>query len=213
MRQLLRTLALTVVFYALLTAETSYAVAQSVLSGMFRRPLQAGFVRGDLLRVLAVSAVLGVILVPAMAKHRSVTQSPMEDVAAEVQVATPSTGFQPVLAGEGCSWWSSGGQVQTQNSVAQIAMCIFEQVIQGVTNPASMESACGNLTLSQVLAALDSILGYYTQPAEAGASLVCGTGTPPAMGANTCVSTSVITQATSARAATAAKMAETQPHS
>ena len=43
-------------------------------------------------------------------------------------------------------------------------MCVFEQLLQGVTQPAPIGQACGNITLSQVLAALDSILAYYNTP-------------------------------------------------
>ena len=42
--------------------------------------------------------------------------------------------------------------------------------------------------------------------------MVCGTGTPPVQGAATCLSTDVLTRATSVRTATAAKMAEAQKH-
>ena len=167
-----------------------------------------------ILRALVLSAVLGVVLLPSVVGHSDSMPAAPKAVAAaqfDVQAAAPAEPVGLVLAGEGCSWWSNGGgQTQTENSAAQIAMCVFEQLLQGVTVPATIGQACGNITLSQVLAALDSIIAYYTQPAEGGAGMVCGTGTPPIMGAGTCLATDVITRATTVRSATAAKMAETQ---
>lgn len=169
-----------------------------------------------LLQALVLSAVLSVVLLPSIVGRHDVTRAAPKAVAAaqvDVPVTAPADLVGPVMMGEGCGWWSNGGgQTQTENSAAQIAMCVFEQILQGVTQPAPIGQACGNITLSQVLAALDSILAYYNQPAEGGAGMVCGTGTPPVLGAGTCLSVDVIARTTAARTATAAKMAEAQKH-
>lgn len=169
-----------------------------------------------LLQVLVLSAVLSVVLLPSIVGRHDSTRAAAKAVAAaqvDVQATAPAEPVGLVMVGEGCGWWSNGGgQTQTENSATQIAMCVFEQLLQGVTQPAPIGQACGNITLSQVLAALDSILAYYNQPAEGGAGMVCGTGTPPVQGAATCLSTDVLTRATSVRTATAAKMAEAQKH-
>ena len=118
-----------------------------------------------LLQVLVLSAVLSVVLLPSIVGRHDSTRAAAKAVAAaqvDVQATAPAEPVGLVMVGEGCGWWSNGGgQTQTENSATQIAMCVFEQLLQGVTQPAPIGQACGNITLSQVLAALDSILAYY----------------------------------------------------
>jgi len=166
------------------------------------------------LRALILSAVLCVVLGPAiLGRHDASPAASAKAVAAQqVRAAEPvqaAEAFAPALAGQGCGWFSNGGQTQVENSGAQIAMCVFEQILQNVTQPTAIGVACGNITLSQVLAALDSILNYYNQPqaSDASPAMLCGTGTPPVQGAQPCLDTNVITRAKTVRAATADKLA------
>jgi len=190
------------------------AVAAAAAAPPPSKANQAGFIRKDLLRALAFVAVLGVVVTPAIVRHRSSAATTAQVTQVASQESVEPEAVEPVIMGAGCSWWSNGGGSQTQTSGTVIALCVFEQLLQGVTQPDAIATACDSIALSQLLNVLDSILNYYVQPpapdagvADGGAPMLCGVGTPPVMGAPTCVPASLVTQAKGMRAATAAKMA------
>jgi hypothetical protein len=177
---------------------------------------QAGFVRGSVLGCLTLVGVLSVVLVPGMTRpqeQQTVAAAQQMEEVEQVQPAQAPLALaevQPAMAGQGCSWFQGNAPAVT-NSAAQIAMCVFEQILQGITQPLTIADSCGNVALSQILSVLDSILNFYTTPSDAGAWTMCGVGTPPIMGAGNCLTPAVISQVSAARSATAAKMAETAP--
>lgn len=186
----------------------------------------AGFIRLEALRVLTLVSVIGLCLVPGIIRQAHTQRSvdvDVKPVSAEVQsTETPSVesprGMAPVeLSGgivEGCGWINSSGGAQTEQAGIQTAECVFEQLLQGNLNPDSVALICGGVTLSQVLTILDSILAYYTQPPDAGApgdggtvgAMLCGTGKPPVLGANQCISANLVGQVRSMRVTVAAKI-------
>jgi len=177
---------------------------------------QQGHVRGSIVGLLALLGVMTLVLGPGIVRaSKTIDVSPAVEITAvsgagselDTQTSTP----EPLVAVglQGCSWFSGSGGTTTTVAGEQIAQCVFEQILQGVNDPGTIATACFNVTSAQVLAILDSILNFYTQPSGDGGvgGMLCGTGAPPVVGANACISPTAVANARAMRTSVAAKMA------
>jgi hypothetical protein len=175
---------------------------------------QQGHVRAGIVGVLALVGVLAVVLGPGIVRSSKTTVdvAPANEItvvsSSGAEIAQEARSPEPMIAVEGCGWFNSSGGAQTTVSGEQIAQCVFEQILQGVNDPGTIATACFNVAASQVLTIIDEILNFYTTATDAGAaSMLCGTGAPPVVGANACVAVTTVANARAMRPVVAAKAA------
>ena len=170
---------------------------------------QQGFVRAGIVGMLALVGVMVLVLGPGVVRSTStVDVSPAAEIAVVSSVDNESTApMGTMIAIEGCGWFNSSGGVQTTTSSEQVAQCVFEQILQGVNDPGTIATACFNVTGAAVLAVIDSILNFYTQAVDGGVGgMLCGTGAPPVVGANACITATQVANAKAMRSSVAAKL-------
>ena len=78
-----------------------------------------------------------------------------------------AVGLVVTMTSLGCGWFTANKQTVTTD-LGQAASCVLAQVFQGQQDATAIAAACAPTTLADVVALVESLLSFYTQPTEAG---------------------------------------------
>src|ERR1700729_1621255 len=73
----------------------------------------------------------------------------------------------------GCGWFSAN-ESTALSSLGQSASCVISEIAKNIDDPETIVAACAPATLGDIVAIVESLIGFYSQPQPDGGAPSAG---------------------------------------